>query len=102
MTESYEMNRIIGTHGGTSTKIPSDGMSTEGCLVPSRRKIFDIFSTYCGTVITVPYCAFSRIISPETKRDALFYGASLSYYWEFLTVMNRASTNLVVSGFRKE
>jgi hypothetical protein len=24
------------------------------------------------------------------------------YYWEFLTVMNRASTSLVVSGLRKE
>ena len=66
------MNRIIGMHGGTSTKIPSDGMLTEGCLVPSRRKIFDIFSAYCGTVITVPYNAFFHIASPETKRDALF------------------------------
>ena len=96
------MNRIIGMHGGTSTKIPSDGMLTEGCLVPSRRKIFDIFSAYCGTVITVPYYAFSRIISPRNEKRRTFYGASLSYYWEFLTVMNRASTNLVVSGFRKE
>ena len=67
------MNRIIGMHGGTSTKIPSDGMSTEGCLVPSRRKIFDIFSAYCGTVITVPYNVFSpSVTSIKTKRDALF------------------------------
>ena len=76
-------------------------MSTEGCLVPSRRTIFDIFSAYCGTVITVPYDISPYYISNNEKRRT-FYGASLSYYWEFLTVMNRASTRRVVSGFRKE
>ena len=38
----------------------------------------------------------------RTKKSTHRNASIFSYYWEFLTVMNRASTNLVVSGFRKE
>ena len=72
-----------------------------GNTIRIRRKYSITDMSYCGTVITVPYDISPYYISNNEKRRT-FYGASLSYYWEFLTVMNRASTNLVVSGFRKE
>ena len=59
--------------------------------------MFDIDSACRGTVITVPYIAIVSI-----KRAASIDAALLAYYWEFLTVMNNASTRRVVSGFRKE
>ena len=78
-------------------KIRFDGMKTEGYPAPFRRTIFDHESVCCGTVITVPYIAIVSI-----KRAASTDAALLAYYWEFLTVMNNASTRRVVSGFRKE
>ena len=59
--------------------------------------MFDIFTSYRGTVITVPY-----IKGTKTKKSTHRSASIFSYYWEFRTVMNSASTSRVVSGFRKE
>ena len=47
--------------------------------------------------MTVPY-----IKGTKTKKSTHRSASIFSYYWEFLTVMNSASTSRVVSGFRKE